>query len=113
MNRNVYNTRNENKIPFKHVLLVLFIFLVWGIGGWIAPAEAGPLKEAATFTEEKILPAADKATAEMQAYVKKEGPPAAAVIKKFTEEKVIPKAKIAGVALSEKSKKVWAALIAD
>lgn len=114
MNRNVYNTRrNSNAIPLRHVITVLFIFILWGIGGWIAPAEAGPLKEAATFTEEKILPAADKATAEMNAYVKKEGPVAAAAAKKFTEEKVIPNAKIAGAAIAEKSKKMWAALIAD
>ena len=113
MNRNVYNTRTENKIPLKHVLLVLFIFILWGIGGWVAPANAGPLKDAAAFTENKILPAADKATKEMNEYVKREGPPALAAAKKFSEEKILPNAKIAGEVLADKSKKVWQAIISE
>lgn len=113
MNRNVYNTRTENKIPAKHILLVLFIFILWGLGGWIAPAEAGTLKDAAIFTEEKILPAADAGTKRMQDYVKKEGPPALAAAKKFSEEKILPNAKIAGEVLADKSKKVWQALVSE
>lgn len=113
MNRNVYNTRTENKIPLKHVLLVLFIFILWGIGGWVAPANAGPLKDAAAFTENKILPAADEGTKKMTEYVKKEAPPAFKKAKQFTESKVIPNAKIAGEVIADKSKKVWQALLAD
>ena len=104
------NTRNENKIPLKHILLVLVIFLIWGLGGWIAPAEAGTLKDAAAFTEEKIIPALDAKTKEMNAFVKKEGPPALAAAKKFSEEKVLPAAKVAGEVVADKSKKVWQAL---
>lgn len=107
------NTRNEDKIPRKHIVLILFIFILWGLGGWIAPAEAGPLKDAATYTEEKILPAADKATKEMTEYVKKEGPPALAAAKKFSEEKIMPNAKAAGEVVADKSKKVWRALISE
>lgn len=113
MNRNVYNTRTENKIPAKHILIVLFIFLLWGLGGWIAPAHAGALTDAAAYTENKILPAADEGTKKMNAFVKKEAPPAFEKAKKFTEDKVIPNAKIAGEVLADKSKKVWQALIAD
>ena len=113
MNRNVYNTRTENKIPLKHVLLVLFIFILWGVGGWVAPANAGPLKDAAAFTENKILPAADEGTKKMTEYVKKEAPPAFEKAKQFTETKVIPNAKIAGEVIADKSKKVWQALLAD
>ena len=113
MNRNVYNTRTENKIPLKHVLLVLFIFILWGIGGWVAHANAGPMKDAAAFTENKILPAADEGTKKMTEYVKKEAPPAFEKAKKFTESKVIPNAKIAGEVIADKSKKVWQALLAD
>lgn len=105
--------RNEDKIPLKHILLVLFIFILWGIGGWIAPAEAGTLKDAAVFTEEKIIPAADAGTKKMQDYVKKEGPPALAAAKKFSEEKILPNAKAAGEVIADKSKKVWQVLIND
>lgn len=107
------NTRNEDKIPRKHIVLILFIFILWGLGGWIAPAEAGTLKDAATFTEEKIIPAADAGTKKMTEYVKKEGPPALAAAKKFSEEKILPNAKIAGEVLADKSKKVWQALISE
>ena len=113
MNRNVYNTSTENKIPLKHVLLVLFIFILWGIGGWVAPANAGPLKDAAAFTENKILPAADEGTKKMTEYVKKEAPPAFEKAKRFTETKVIPNAKIAGEVIADKSKKVWQAIISE
>lgn len=113
MNRNVYNTRTENKIPAKHVLIALFIFILWGIGGWVAPANAGSLKDAAAFTENKILPAADEGTKKMTEYVKKEAPPAFEKAEQFTETKVIPNAKIAGEVIADKSKKVWQALLAD
>lgn len=107
------NTRNEDKIPRKHIVLILFIFILWGLGGWIAPAEAGTLKDAATFTEEKILPAADAGTKKMTEYVKKEGPQALAAAKKFSEDKILPNVKIAGEVLADKSKKVWQALISE
>ena len=105
--------RNEDKIPLKHILMVLFIFILWGLGGYIAPAEAGTLKDAAIFTEEKIIPAADAGTKRMQDYVKKEGPPALAAAKKFSEEKILPNAKAAGDVIADKSKKVWQVLIND
>lgn len=113
MNRNVYNTRTENKIPARHILIVLFIFILWGIGGWVAPANAGVLKDAAAYTENTILPAADEGTKKMNEFVKKEAPPAFEKAKKFTESKVIPNAKIAGEVIADKSKKVWQALLAD
>ena len=107
------NTRNEDTIPRKHIVLILFIFILWGLGGWVAPANAGPLKDAATYTEERILPAADEGTKKMTEYVKREGPPALAAAKKFSEEKILPNAKIAGEVIADKSKKVWQALISE
>ena len=105
--------RNEDTIPRKHIVLILFIFILWGLGGWVAPANAGPLKDAAAFTENKILPAADEGTKKMTEYVKREGPPALAAAKKFSEEKILPNAKIAGEVIADKSKKVWQALISE
>ena len=97
----------------RTILALIVILLCWGLGGWIAPAEAGTLKDAAVFTENKILPAADEGTKKMTEYVKKEAPPAFEKAKQFTESKVIPNAKIAGEVLADKSKKVWQALISE
>ena len=97
----------------REILAVIIIALCFGLGGFVAPAEAGTLKDAATYTEEKILPAADKATKEMTEYVKKEAPPAFAAAKKFSEEKILPNANIAGEVIADKSKKVWQALISE
>ena len=95
----------------REILAVIIIALCFGLGGYIAPAEAGTLKDAAVFTEEKVLPAADKATKEMNEYVKKEGPPAFEKAKKFSEEKILPNAKVAGAVAADKAKKVWQVLI--
>ena len=113
MNRNVYNTRTEVTVTTRHILTVLFILALWGIGGWIAPAHAGALKDAAAFTENKILPAADEGTKKMTEYVKKEAPPAFEKAKEFTNEKILPATKSAASFAADKSKKVWQALISD
>lgn len=97
----------------REILAFIVIALCFGLAGFVAPAEAGTLKDAAAFTEEKILPAADKATKEMNEYVKKEGPPALAAAKKFSEEKILPNAKVAGSAAADKAKKVWQVLISE
>ncbi len=97
----------------RTIIALIIILLCWGLGGYIAPAEAGTLKDAATFTEEKVLPVLDSKTKEMNEFVKKEAPPAFEKAKAFTESKVLPQAKVAGSAIADKSKKVWQALISD